>query len=503
MARVTPRVGWAKAHRRHASCRCGAHHRADASLPDAVASDADRGPRWALLAQASPLLTLTLVGSLRTLRRAASHPSPQPGAAAAPAAPRQHVAIGFVEIEGDPRYEPVRAYERLILKTREHPFAGAQIGVDEAAALVRVLNTEFTLERITVKSRRRGRARRDGRRWRRSKIALLPDRCAGRSVQAAGGGRQGPRRAAVQRHRRPTTACAATCARREFVHVIPSLAMRMDALMQYLVSRKWRDILVFEGPLPADAAAVKAFDPFGAEIRRPASSPTSISSPAPIRASASRTIRCCSPPSAAITMPCSSPTMPSISSARCPITRCCRARWSAASISSRSRGTGPGSTTAPRRSIRASTRSSGGRHMESADWAAWVAVKMIVQSVLRTRSTDFAKQRDFILGDAGFDGDKGLPVSVRPWDHQVRQAVLLAAPYQVVASAPARRLPAPHQRARHARRRRARNRLPSQQVDQPPCRSLMSAAPSRRSPCGRSPSSPSSAGGCCRPWCGR
>jgi len=79
---------------------------------------------------------------------------------------------------------------------------------------------------------------------------------------------------------------------------------------------------------------------------------------------------------------------------------------------------------------------SGGRRMESADWAAWVAVKMIVQSVLRTRSTDFVKQRAFILGDAGFDGDKGLPVSVRPWDHQVRQAVLLAAPYEVVASAP-------------------------------------------------------------------
>jgi ABC transporter substrate binding protein (PQQ-dependent alcohol dehydrogenase system) len=81
-------------------------------------------------------------------------------------------------------------------------------------------------------------------------------------------------------------------------------------------------------------------------------------------------------------------------------------------------------------------KKSGGRRMESADWAAWIAVKMIVQSALRTRSADFAKQRDFILGDAGFDGDKGLPVGVRPWDHQLRQAVLLAAPYIVVASAP-------------------------------------------------------------------
>jgi ABC transporter substrate binding protein (PQQ-dependent alcohol dehydrogenase system) len=74
--------------------------------------------------------------------------------------------------------------------------------------------------------------------------------------------------------------------------------------------------------------------------------------------------------------------------------------------------------------------------MEGADWAAWVAVKMIVQSALHTRSADFSMQRAFILGAGSFDGDKGLAVSVRPWDHQVRQAVLLAAPYEVVASAP-------------------------------------------------------------------
>jgi ABC transporter substrate binding protein (PQQ-dependent alcohol dehydrogenase system) len=74
--------------------------------------------------------------------------------------------------------------------------------------------------------------------------------------------------------------------------------------------------------------------------------------------------------------------------------------------------------------------------MTGADWAAWVAVKMIVQSALRTGSTDFASQRAFILGDGSFDGDKGLALSVRPWDHQVRQAILLAAPYSVVADAP-------------------------------------------------------------------
>ena len=81
-------------------------------------------------------------------------------------------------------------------------------------------------------------------------------------------------------------------------------------------------------------------------------------------------------------------------------------------------------------------RAANGRRMESQDWAAWIAVKMVVQATLRTRSADFDKQREFILGGNGFDGYKGLAVSVRPWDQQLRQAVFLATPNAVVASAP-------------------------------------------------------------------
>ena len=69
-----------------------------------------------------------------------------------PAPPRQQVKIGFVEIENDARYEPLRAYERIILKSREHPLTGAEVGVDEAAAFARVLPMDFALDRITVKS---------------------------------------------------------------------------------------------------------------------------------------------------------------------------------------------------------------------------------------------------------------------------------------------------------------------------------------------------------------
>ena len=82
-------------------------------------------------------------------------------------------------------------------------------------------------------------------------------------------------------------------------------------------------------------------------------------------------------------------------------------------------------------------RKSGGRHMDGPDWAAWMAVKMIVQSSLPADSADFGKQRAYILGDGSFDGAKGLAVRVRPLGSSVAAgSAAHRAPYQIVADPP-------------------------------------------------------------------
>ncbi|HEY2136556.1 MAG TPA: hypothetical protein VGH49_11740, partial [Xanthobacteraceae bacterium] len=58
-------------------------------------------------------------------------------AAAQDAPPRQKLTIGYVEIAGDQRYEPVKGADRLILKTRGHPYPAAEVAIDEAQALRR------------------------------------------------------------------------------------------------------------------------------------------------------------------------------------------------------------------------------------------------------------------------------------------------------------------------------------------------------------------------------
>jgi len=359
--------------------------------------------------------------------------TPQPTAPAAPPAQQQKLTIGFVEIEGDPRYEPVRAYERLILKTREHPYPGAQIGIDEAAPLARVLKTDFALERITVKSN--------------VEVAPAVAAAIGRGLNFflidAPAEAYKPLAAAVKGKDALLFNVSATddplrremCAA-EFVHVMPSRAQLMDGLVQYLVSRKWRDYLVLEGPDPADAIAAKSFEAsakkFGSRIVAhqnftPGTDPRLREKNDPALLSAiNRDYDVTFIADAAFDF---ARQVPYHTVRPRPVVGSIDLEPAAWHWTWEHNG-------APQVNGRFQ-RLTNNRRMESADWAAWVAVKIVVQSALRTRSTDFKKQRDFILGkDATFDGDKGLAVSIRPWDHQVRQAILLAAPYSVVASAP-------------------------------------------------------------------
>jgi ABC transporter substrate binding protein (PQQ-dependent alcohol dehydrogenase system) len=352
--------------------------------------------------------------------------------AAQPAGPQQHVKIGFIQVEGDPRYEPIRAYERIILKTREHPFAGAEVGVDEATPLARLLNTDFTLDRIVAKSSAD------------VAPAVLGAADAGTHfflIDAAAEAYK-PLAAAVRGRdvllfnvSEPDDSLRRDLCAAEFIHVYPSRAQLMDGLVQYVVSRKWSNLLIFEGPSRGDSAMAAAFEhsaqKYGARVAahqhfKPGTDPRDREQNDPALLSAinhdfdvvfvadddfdfARTVPY------HLVRP--RPVVGSIDLE--PVAW----HWTwehngAPQVNSRFE------------------QKSGGRHMEGADWAAWIAVKMIVQSALRTQSADFTKQRAFMLGDSSFDGDKGLAVSVRPWDHQVRQAILLAAPYVVVASAP-------------------------------------------------------------------
>ena len=203
-------------------------------------------------------LALALLSLRRDARARARRRTPRPRARTSKSA--------LSTIENDARYEPIRAYERIILKKPEHPLAGAELGVDEAAAFARVLNADITLDPITVKSS-------DD-----VAPAVLAALAAGthfflldapaeafKPLAAAVRGRD----ALIFNVSEPDDALRRDLCAAEFVHVYPSRAQLMDGLVQFVVSRKWRDLLVLQGAAPERRRGDGGVCPFGAKIRRP------------------------------------------------------------------------------------------------------------------------------------------------------------------------------------------------------------------------------------------
>lgn len=78
-----------------------------------------------------------------------------------------------------------------------------------------------------------------------------------------------------------------------------------------------------------------------------------------------------------------------------------------------------------------------GRWMEEQDYGAYLAVRAIGEAATRTQSNELKPVKDYLLSDQfALQGYKGVPLSFRSWDHQLRQPVLLAAPRSLVAVAP-------------------------------------------------------------------
>ncbi|MFZ0789757.1 MAG: branched-chain amino acid ABC transporter substrate-binding protein, partial [Chromatiaceae bacterium] len=82
-------------------------------------------------------------------------------------------------------------------------------------------------------------------------------------------------------------------------------------------------------------------------------------------------------------------------------------------------------------------REQAGRWMTPRDYAAWLAVRSVGEAATRTQSGDAGTLREYMLGPtfqlAAF---KGVAVSYRDWNGQMRQPVLITSPRVLVSVSP-------------------------------------------------------------------
>jgi ABC transporter substrate binding protein (PQQ-dependent alcohol dehydrogenase system) len=352
-------------------------------------------------------------------------------AAQTPAAGAERLLIGYVDLADDPRYDEDRADAQVPVRPLGRPFDAVAVGIADAAQIGKVVGVDFSVQRKTGESVEELIGAAEA--WSEQGVGfILADLPAPQLLQLADALRD--RDIIILNVAAPEDALRGESCRANVVHVIPSRSMLADALLQYLSFRSWRRVLVLQGPLDGDAQMVAAvqraaqrFDVKIVEVR-----PFELTND-PRRREQSNVALVTADADYDVVLVADTDGefaryVPYMTQFPRPVVGAAGLVPSAWHWSWERHG-------APQLNSR--FEKAAGRHMGGEDWAAWTAIKAVVQSVLRSKSTEFASVRDYLLGDRpNIDGFKGNPLSVRSWDHQVRQPILLSTGNAVIERAP-------------------------------------------------------------------
>jgi ABC transporter substrate binding protein (PQQ-dependent alcohol dehydrogenase system) len=356
--------------------------------------------------------------------------SAAPALAQAEAAPARMV-IGYVELDGDLRYDDQYTHAQLPMRALGRPFVGAEVALGEAAQIGSVIGVEFAVERrsgATVDDLAGALEAMvaDGVGFviadlPAAELLQLSDRFAGRDV-------------VIFNATAPDDILRGADCRANIIHVMPAYAMLADALVQFLVSKNWRELMVLQGSLDGDAQFVAAIERaaqrFGATVRevRPfvlSNDPRQRdqNNVALVTGGTRYDVVVVADTDGAFGryVPYQVLDPRPVAGTAGLVPEAWHWAWE--------RNGAP--------QLNGRFERVANRRMAGVDWGVWASVKAVVQSVLRAGSTEFGPVRDYMLGERlNLDGFKGNPMSVRSWDQQVRQPILLAGGNAVIARAP-------------------------------------------------------------------
>ena len=348
------------------------------------------------------------------------------------AAERAPFSIGYLEIAGDVRYAPVRNYTGLKLKTAKRPFPGAEVALRESGVIARALGLQLSLERAdgatpaalaaAVHTMRDG----VGVRF------FIVDADADALLALADAVRD--EHVLLFNISETADRLRRQDCRADLMHVIPSRAMLTDSMAQYLALRNWRQVLVLRGELPADAVLADAFArsarKFGLKVV--AAKDFVLSNDPRERGQNNVRLLTAEPDHDVVFLADSygefGRYVPYQTQRPRPVVGTEGLIAGAWHWAWERHG-------APQLNQRFEKQA--GREMRDADWAAWAAVRLIVEALTRTRSTEFDALAAHLKGkDLTFDAYKGNPASFRAWNNQLRQPLLLHTHNAVAARAP-------------------------------------------------------------------
>jgi ABC transporter substrate binding protein (PQQ-dependent alcohol dehydrogenase system) len=349
--------------------------------------------------------------------------------ASSAAAQDSSFSILYLARDGDPTYEDRREYAGLGLPPPVPPIEGALVAIAEAKILGRALKLRIGLEERRLAEGENPVAA----------VAAAAPRAVlldlplaeVEAVAAALGDRHD---LILFNIRHPDDALRADRCAGNLLHTFPSRSMIADAMAQFLAARDWRQVLLLAGPDPASLADAGAFEAaaekFGVEIVE--TRPFELTND-PRRRELNNIALLTGGVGYDVVYVADAVGefarfVPYATYAPRPVVGAAGLKALAWHWTLERSG-------APQLNQRFARRSEA--RMSPQDWAAWAAVRTVVEAITKTGGTDMPELRAFIESD-GFALDlyKGLPGSYRPWDGQLRQPVILADSAATIATAP-------------------------------------------------------------------
>jgi len=345
------------------------------------------------------------------------------------AAEKPAVSVLYLSRAGDPDYAVERSYAGLALRDPKPAIEGARIAMKESRIRGRALGLDFRLDEQELAP---GADAVEAVRAAAPRAVILDLPLAEMTAVVDALGTRDDLILFNPRH--PDDALRAAGCAPALLHTLPSRAMLADALAQFLAVRNWREVLVLAGPNPASAASAEAFTraagKFGLEIAGTRQFELSndprrrdLSNVALLTGDADYDVVYLADDMGEFGR-----YVPYATYLPRPVVGSEGLRPVAWHWTFERHG-------APQLNQR--FEKAAGRHMEPTDWAAWAAVRAVVEAVTRTGSTDIATLRAFMQSaDFALDLYKGAPGGFRDWDGQLRQPVLLALSNAVAGLAP-------------------------------------------------------------------
>ena len=341
--------------------------------------------------------------------------------------------LGYVELTDDPRYAENASRSGIFFADLGRPYQGGQLALDDAKAIGRVVHIDFSMEKATAKSVDDLFDRISG--WIETEDVhfVLTDLPATALSDLAH--RLMDKPVILLNVSAPDDTLRGSDCAPNMLHIYPSAAMLSDALVQYLASRRWLQILVLSGPTSEDTAMVAALQrsakKFGAKIVEVR--PFRLSNDPRIRTETNIALMTTGANYDVIYVADSSGEFGRYVAYQTALPRPVVG----------SAGLMPTAWTwswdrdaAVQLQHRFEKRALPLR-MNGQGWAAWEAVKAIAQAATRLKSTSFDALKAFLLSNKlNLDTVKGNPGSFRPWDHQLRAPVLLSTADAVIDRAP-------------------------------------------------------------------